>query len=182
VENAKALVAGLSQSSTALTHLSLVHPVTANVVKSVSRVLSLTTLFITVGFDVEKLKLSRLARLQSLDELLIEQKVDSNDANIATTFPSSVDLKGVLAQQPNLTIKTLRIKANGTTHYNVAATLNPEGLNTLEMEVISDVSNTQMVLVPLAITIYARSNEGLTVLKVHTESQLVLPQGKVEGP
>ncbi|KAJ3519294.1 hypothetical protein NMY22_g13273 [Coprinellus aureogranulatus] len=133
-ENAQALVANLSQNATQLKHLNLVHPVTLGIVAGVSRILSLTSLGITIASNVEQLQLAYLAQLPSLRELRIRQKVDSNDRTLASTFPGVISFKGVAEQPSNMTLKILCVQGNGTMQYVVAAALLPEGLDRLVMD------------------------------------------------
>jgi hypothetical protein len=63
-------------------------------------------------------------------------------------------------------LKTPKVTGNGTTQFLVATSLHPKNLRKLNMEIHIDPLNTQLVLIPLALSVYSQRNKALDVLKV----------------
>lgn len=170
LDNGRALAARLSQNAVSLTRLRLTHPTSPNIVAKVSQIITLTTLHLCLahGQDAGKVNLHQLSRLSSLESLSIEQTLEPGDLKVAAMFP-----KGSLEAQPFIDkasnwqhLLSLSVKANPTTQFIVATELLPTGLERLELEIMADNLNTQMVLIPLVTTIYARRNTSLTALSL----------------
>lgn len=167
VEDAGALTIGFAQNADALTCLRLIYPTTPAIVEDLSRIRSLKALHITVGYDVEKLNLPCLAALPCLETLHILQTIDPRDRVLAKRLPAHVNIQPLISQEATmLHLKRLRVRANGTTQYDVASSLLPKGLEELEIQVIPDVLNTQMLLIPLVGALYAHRNPYLRDLDI----------------
>lgn len=159
IDNPRALTVGFTQSSSTLTCLKLVHLATSSIIEDVSRISSLTTVHITVGHYPETLGLSRLASMPVLTALNIVQELQPWNRTVAAKLPDTFDAKPLRSRKGKMKLlKELNVKANGTTQYLIASELLPQSLNTIKMEVIPDILNTQMLLIPLAGALYAHFN------------------------
>lgn len=168
-DSANALTFALSQNAKVLTHVRLVSPVEYSILGNISFIPSLQTLHITIpgSVAVADLGLGRLARLPNLETLHIEQTQSSSEDQTGAAFPESVDVEHVISQNCKLKhLRELKVKASGTTHFLLASSLRPRNLFLLNMEITVDSLNTQMVLVPLVVAIYAHMNPTLNFLTV----------------
>ncbi|KAJ3549567.1 hypothetical protein NMY22_g838 [Coprinellus aureogranulatus] len=174
--DARALTVGLTQDPSALTCLKLVCTTSPSIIEDISRITSLQSLHLTVDHTPDSLKLSPLINLPALDTLHIAQVIDRFSVTIAARFPPIVDLQTLVSQKTKMRhLKEVSIKANGTTQYRIASELLPRSLKAVKMEVISDIMNTQMLLIPLAAALYAHRNPSLARFDISLSDDVYVP-------
>ena len=169
-DNSKGFTTGLRQIAISLSELHFVQPMTNIMLKNISQIRTLTSLRITIGHKAATaLNLGKLADIPFLNQLHIKEILDPNDETGALAFPgkAACDHKRLSAQKSHLRhLQKLTLEASGTTQVHIAATLFPSHLKALKLVIIPDCKEVQVVLVPLAVTIYAGRNIGLTSLTV----------------
>lgn len=167
-QHGRALTTGLMQNAVALTHLQMAHAISRSIIENISQIQTLHTLQLTMahGQGVDTLSLGELDRLPALETLRIDQALDPQDEEEASNLPNQVDIGAIVSQQSRLQrLKTLYVRANGTTQLNVAAALLPGNLESLTVEIFPDLQNIQLFLLPSVLGLYARRNPLLVHLK-----------------
>ncbi|KAJ2913536.1 hypothetical protein MD484_g6878, partial [Candolleomyces efflorescens] len=167
-EGCAALTLALSTTSHQLTSLSLGQPTTIDVISNISNISSLTHLYIWVDNRLtERHALSELDKLTSLEKLIIQQDHDPEDADAAFSLPTSVAIEDHINRESvQEHLRHLKIEANGTSQFFLAALLSPRSLNTLHLTFLVDVLGLQVTLVPVVVTLHAERNPGLTFLEI----------------
>ncbi|TEB32948.1 hypothetical protein FA13DRAFT_233494 [Coprinellus micaceus] len=173
-ENGRALTSGLHQDARALTNLRITNPLGGEILRNIAQITSLESLQICVSSksSVEALHLDRLGQLAFLRRLCIKQNLDPKDREIAATSPNKPfdarRIEPLSFKVPRL--QELRVVANGTAQFCIATALVPENLEILTLSIPPDALNTQMVLIPNVMAMYAKGNPSLasfTVEAIH---------------
>jgi hypothetical protein len=173
-ENTLALLSAAADSAQYLTSIELNFPFDNEVIKAVSQVSSLTSLFLDIDHTVTDATLSMLDHLRALEKLHIFQR-QANEGNAyleqdpGPPFPPSVTVEmGIHTSRVSnlLHLRDMKVDALGVEQFRLATTISPNSLKTLELDAYSGDNTPEIILIPLAITIYSERNPCLTSLLV----------------
>lgn len=161
--NVCAGVTALSQDSTRLSHFSLLHPPSPNAVSNIANLKLLTSLHLTFDYTMEQLVISSTKQLHLLEKLSLQGGYEVAQL----PFPEALEVEPYLskaAEFPNL--RSLSVTANGISQFTIATQLSPSSLTTLSLHLDPKQPYSHMLLIPLAMTIYAARNSSLTDIEV----------------
>jgi hypothetical protein len=166
VQNVIALLSAAADHALNLTTLCLVSPVNDEIIDTISQVSSVTRLILSTDPTVTGEAFLALDHFASLKKLVLTQE-----------DPSTPILD---CSSPRLfSLRDLEVTAPGIEQFRVAASISARSLKTLKLHVISHYVPAQLILVPPAITIHARTNPNLTFISVFCAKNI--PLGSVES-
>ncbi|KAF5339188.1 hypothetical protein D9611_011208 [Ephemerocybe angulata] len=163
LESASAPAMLLSDRARNLKSLALKNPANTRTISRVCQVDTLRSLYLSITEGSREMisKINDLTRLETLE--IVQTLVPSQPS----PFPSLVDMPKHISRPTKLAnLRTMTVEANASMQYLVASTLSPRSLKNLDLDILTDSSDKQMLVVPHVLTIYAKRNLALRTLSV----------------
>ncbi|KAF6757967.1 hypothetical protein DFP72DRAFT_889532, partial [Ephemerocybe angulata] len=164
-ESGIALTTLLQERARNLTHAALLSPFNSDTASRIFEITSLSSLSLHANGETSAVDFTRVKNLPLLEKLQFTQTLD---ASRPSPLPPLLDFPRVISApldgSPRL--RELSVRANPPTHYQLAASITSQSLESIHLVSLSDDPEEHAMIIPHILTIHAKRNLNLKSLVV----------------